>query len=82
MLVIDRLPTFEALQLTETNELEMAAFVGVSFRASGEGSPAGIFDHMPGWTRPMPVGSWVVITPGLAVILTPEEFAAKYSPAP
>ena len=82
MRVIDRPPTFEAMQLTEENEAEVAAFVGASFRPSTKDSPAGIHDLMQGWTRPMVVGSWVVLTPVLAVILPPEEFAAKYIPAP
>ena len=82
MRVTDRPPTFEALQLTEDNETEVAAFVGASFRPSTEDSPAGIHDLMQGWTRPIAVGSWVVLTPVLAVILTSEEFAAKYIPAP
>lgn len=82
MRVIDRPPTFEALQLTETNEAEMAAFVGAAFRPSTEDTPAGIHDLMQEWTRPLQVGSWVVLTPVLAVILSAEEFATKYVPAP
>lgn len=82
MRVIDRPPTYEVLQLTDTNEAEMAAFVGASFRPSTEDAPAGIHDLMQGWTRPLVVGSWVVLTPVLAVILSPEEFAAKYVPSP